>query len=242
MRRRGEGKTDWNMSHEEAMRRRHADPEAPRPYAGWEDTITVRLPEAKEQKPLSDGMQHQAFQIGLEFECGGRRWRCTDLGTRTVIAIPLEYPDDPNWYNGPPYAVAETVFDEYDLESCKPVEDDPEKQDVIGHEELRTFGDLEEGYLRDLPEEVDDYLAVLFDEYAQSGDTAALLSSLRIVSRVKGVSRIAEAAGMSRKGLQKVLSEEGNPEFARVNAIMHAMGYRLAPQKLDSSGHGNHTP
>ena len=81
---RDRGKTDWNMSHEEAMRRRHADPEAPRPYAGWEDTITVGFPEAKEQKPLSDGMQHQAFQIGLEFECGGRRWRCTDLGTRTV--------------------------------------------------------------------------------------------------------------------------------------------------------------
>ena len=97
----------------------------------------------------------------------------------------------------------------------------------------RTFGDLEEGYLRDHPEEVGDYLAILFDEDAQSGDTAALLSSLRIVSRVKGV---------SRKGLQKALSEEGNPEFASVNAIMHAMGYRLAPQKLDPSGHGNHVP
>ena len=68
-------------------------------------------------------MQHTDFEIGLEFECGGRRWRCTDLGTRTVIAIPLEYPEDPSWYNGPPYAVAETVFDEYDLEGCKPVED-----------------------------------------------------------------------------------------------------------------------
>lgn len=71
-------------------------------------------------------MRHEAFQIGLEFECGGQRWRCTDLGTRTVIAIALEYPEDPSWYNGPPYAVAETVFDEYDLEACKLVEDDPE--------------------------------------------------------------------------------------------------------------------
>ncbi len=71
-------------------------------------------------------MQHTDFEIGLEFECGGRRWRSTDLGTRTVIAIPLEYPEDPSWYNGPPYAVAETVFDEYDLEGCKPIENDPE--------------------------------------------------------------------------------------------------------------------
>lgn len=71
-------------------------------------------------------MQHTDFEIGLEFECGGRRWRCTDLGTRTVIAIPLECPEDPSWYNGPPYALAETVFDEYDIEACKPVEDNPE--------------------------------------------------------------------------------------------------------------------
>lgn len=106
----------------------------------------------------------------------------------------------------------------------------------------RTFGDLEEGYLRDHPEEVDDYITILFDEYAQSGDAAALFSSLRVVSRVKGVSRIAEEAGMSRKGLQKALSEDGNPEFTRVNAIMRAMGYRLAPQKLDPSGQGSHVP
>jgi len=71
-------------------------------------------------------MQHTEFEIGLEFECGGQRWRCTDVGTRTVIAIALEYPEDPSWYNGPPYAVAETVFDEYDMKACKPVEDNPE--------------------------------------------------------------------------------------------------------------------
>lgn len=71
-------------------------------------------------------MQYTDFEIGLEFECGEKRWRCTDLGTRTVIAIALEYPEDPSWYNGPPYAVAETVFDEYDLEGCKPIENDTE--------------------------------------------------------------------------------------------------------------------
>ena len=101
----------------------------------------------------------------------------------------------------------------------------------------RTIGEVEEGYLRDHPEEVDDYIAVLFDDYAESGDTAALLSSLRVVSRAKGVSRIAEASGLSRKGVQKALSENGNPQFGSVNAILHAMGYRLAPQKLDAPTH-----
>lgn len=103
---------------------------------------------------------------------------------------------------------------------------------------FRTIGEVEEQYLRDHPEEVDDYINVLFDEYADSGDTASLLSSLRVVSRVKGVSRIAEVSGLSRKGLQKALSENGNPQFSSVNAILHAMGYRLIPQKLgDSSFH-----
>ncbi|MEI2770326.1 MAG: BrnA antitoxin family protein [Candidatus Competibacter sp.] len=52
MRERGEDKTDLGMSHAEAMRRRHADADAPKPYAGWENTITVGLPEPKEQITL----------------------------------------------------------------------------------------------------------------------------------------------------------------------------------------------
>lgn len=93
----------------------------------------------------------------------------------------------------------------------------------------KTIGEVEEQYLRDHPDEVDDYITILFDEYAESGDTASLLSSLRVVSRVKGVSRVAEISGLTRKGLQKALSENGNPQFASVNAIMHALGYRLTP-------------
>ena len=99
----------------------------------------------------------------------------------------------------------------------------------------RTIGDVEEEFLRNHPEEVDDYINVLFDEYAESGDTASLLLSLRVVSRVKGVSRIAEVSGLSRKGVQKALSENDNPQFSSVNAIMHAMGYRLTPQRIPTS-------
>jgi probable addiction module antidote protein len=99
----------------------------------------------------------------------------------------------------------------------------------------RTIGEVEEEYLRNHPEEIDDYITVLFDEYAESGDTAALLSSLRVVGRVKGVTHIAETSGLSRKGVQKALSENGNPQFGSVSAIMHAMGYRLTPQKLSET-------
>ena len=98
----------------------------------------------------------------------------------------------------------------------------------------RTLREVEEEYLRHHPEELDDYITVLFDEYAESNDTASLMTSLRAVSRVKGISKIAEVTGLSRQGVQKALSDNGNPLFDNVNAIMHAMGYRLTPQKLPS--------
>jgi probable addiction module antidote protein len=95
-----------------------------------------------------------------------------------------------------------------------------------------TIDDVTEEYLCDHPDEIDDYITELFEEYAHDGDIATLLSSLRVISRVKGVSFVAETSGLSRKGVQKALSEEGHPKFESVNAIMHALGYWLAPQKL----------
>lgn len=76
----------------------------------------------------------------------------------------------------------------------------------------RAIGEVEEEYLRDHPEEIDDYLTILFDEYAETGDTAALMSSLRVVSRVKGISSIAELPELSHQGLQKSLSENAYEE------------------------------
>ncbi len=97
---------------------------------------------------------------------------------------------------------------------------------------LRTLDEVEEEYFHDHPDEVEDYLNVIFDEYAKDRDIGALLSSLRVITRVKGITATAEAAGMTRKGLQKALSQTGNPKFESMNAILQAMGYRLTPQKL----------
>jgi hypothetical protein len=83
-------------------------------------------------------MQHSEFDIGAEFWCSGRQWRCTDVGRRTIIAIRIDRvavgsgpperrrilsraeAEAEGWFNGPPYAVVESVFDEYDLEGCSP--------------------------------------------------------------------------------------------------------------------------
>ena len=76
------------------------------------------------------------FVLGGTFWCADRQWRCTDIGTRVIVAIRIDsvqigsnLPDrrrtlsrseaeTDGWFNGPPYAVAEVVFDEDDMESC----------------------------------------------------------------------------------------------------------------------------
>jgi hypothetical protein len=84
-------------------------------------------------------MRHEEFRIGMEFWCGGRRWRCTDVGTRIVVGVCREPHEvvtvtsqvgasgttttraiaaDDSWFVGSPYAVPEEVFDEYSLAGC----------------------------------------------------------------------------------------------------------------------------
>jgi probable addiction module antidote protein len=96
----------------------------------------------------------------------------------------------------------------------------------------QTLDDFTEEYLRTHPEEMDDYITELFEEYAQDGGSVTLLTTLRILCRIKGVTDVAEVSGLSRKGVQKATSPEGNPSFETMNAILKALGYRLIPQKL----------
>jgi hypothetical protein len=35
-------------------------------------------------------MRHSDFQIGCEFMTLAGRWRCTDIGTRTIVAIRID--------------------------------------------------------------------------------------------------------------------------------------------------------
>jgi hypothetical protein len=87
-------------------------------------------------------MDLSEFKIGENFYRSGRAFRCTDIGSRVVIGVPLQATRgrasitdgvmgapviEPlseeetlrgGWLNGPPYALAEMVFDEDDLEDC----------------------------------------------------------------------------------------------------------------------------
>jgi hypothetical protein len=71
-------------------------------------------------------MRLSDFSIGIEFFTGAGRWRCSDVGSPTITAFELNQ-SDTSWYVGPPYAVAECVFDEEDQKGCTL---DPDEYDV----------------------------------------------------------------------------------------------------------------
>ena len=75
----------------------------------------------------------------------------------------------------------------------------------------RSLDEVETEYFRAHPDEIDAYIDELFEEYAAAGDTAALLASLRIIAKVKGISELASQIGITRQRLQKALSSKGNP-------------------------------
>ncbi|MCK5658883.1 MAG: addiction module antidote protein [Alphaproteobacteria bacterium] len=102
---------------------------------------------------------------------------------------------------------------------------------MVNKRTYRTFDEAQEEYYRNHPNEIDGYLEVAFEEYAKDRCTPALLSQLRMIARVKGISAIAGETGITRNGIQKALSEQGNPKFENINAIMNSIGYNLMPQK-----------
>jgi probable addiction module antidote protein len=95
-----------------------------------------------------------------------------------------------------------------------------------------TFDDLEEDYFRNHPEDIEAFINDVFDAYAQHQNLSALLASLRVIARVRGISEIAEAAGITRQGLQKALSAKGNPRLDTLGLILGGMGYRLAVKPI----------
>lgn len=98
----------------------------------------------------------------------------------------------------------------------------------------RSFDEVTEDYYRNHPNEIDSFLATVFEEYARDGCTPALLSSLRMIARVKGVSALAGESGLTRNGIQKALSEQAKPRFDTISTIVNAMGYGITLHRMDA--------
>ncbi len=74
-------------------------------------------------------------------------------------------------------------------------------------------------------EEMQLYLEACTEE--DDGDGVMIRHALANIARAKNMSALAKKTGVSRKGLYKALSEDGNPSFALILKLTRALGLRL---------------
>jgi probable addiction module antidote protein len=81
------------------------------------------------------------------------------------------------------------------------------------------------------------YLEAAMDE---AGDDPAFIAvALGNVARAHGMMQLARETGLTREGLYKALSADGNPSLGTVLKVMGALGIKLTPQRVDAPARRN---
>ena len=83
----------------------------------------------------------------------------------------------------------------------------------------------------DTPEDAVRYIEAALDEVGPEHLKSALLG----IAHSKGMTLLAEKSGLSRAGLYRALSEQGDPKLSTVFAILKALGLRMTLQPLDET-------
>lgn len=71
----------------------------------------------------------------------------------------------------------------------------------------------------------------------EDGEKEVFLLALRNVAdaRLGGMSKLAEATGLNRESLYRMLSDNGNPELNSLSRLLHALGLKLAVETDDTA-------
>lgn len=77
----------------------------------------------------------------------------------------------------------------------------------------------------------------------EAGDDAGFIAhALGVVARSRSMSQLARDTGLTREGLYKALSEEGNPSFGTVLKVVGALGYRFSLVRETPESYGPPNP
>jgi probable addiction module antidote protein len=72
------------------------------------------------------------------------------------------------------------------------------------------------------------YLEACIEEAGD--DPAFIVHALGVIARAKNMSQLARDTGLTREGLYKAFSPEGNPTFATVSKVAKALGLQITVQ------------
>ncbi|MGA7978865.1 MAG: addiction module antidote protein [Chromatiaceae bacterium] len=73
------------------------------------------------------------------------------------------------------------------------------------------------------------YLDACFEE--AGNDPGFITRALNNIVRAKGLSTVAEQAGLAADDLGRLLSSGSNPQFGEILRVIHALGLRLHAEK-----------
>jgi probable addiction module antidote protein len=77
-------------------------------------------------------------------------------------------------------------------------------------------------------------IAAYLTDILAADDAALLASALGDIARARGMSEIAQAAGITREALYKALRPGSAPRFDTINRVCIALGVRLVAQVAHS--------
>jgi probable addiction module antidote protein len=70
-------------------------------------------------------------------------------------------------------------------------------------------------------------IAAYIDAALEDGDPALIAAALGDVARAKGMSQVAREAGVTREGLYKALSADGDPRLTTFLGVIKSLGLQL---------------
>ena len=74
------------------------------------------------------------------------------------------------------------------------------------------------------------YLEACFQEAGD--DDTFIAKALGNIARAKGMTQLSKDTGLGRESLYKALSGEGNPSFATILKVTHALGFKFQVHRL----------
>lgn len=77
-------------------------------------------------------------------------------------------------------------------------------------------------------EDIAAYVTLVIEE----GNTSELAHALGIAAKARGMSDIAQAAGLTREALYKALRPDAHPRFDTISRVCNALGIRLVAQPV----------
>jgi probable addiction module antidote protein len=76
--------------------------------------------------------------------------------------------------------------------------------------------------------ETEEDIAVFLADAMESGDRDVIVLALNTVARARGMTQIAQDAGIARQALYKSLGEKGNPTLSTLLGVMKSLGLKIS--------------